>query len=145
MSPDEPPRLERQLDRSGRRPRGAAGIPAAGGYGSGGNSCGHGDAGSPQNIVILIRINSPGDNGPIEQTNTAVAASNAGNVSATTQGGSGNASAEGTATGASPDTRAAIGPPAHQDATPAAALPRMSVALLAPAAPRAAIARSPHR
>ena len=94
----------------------------------------------PQNIVILIRINSPGDNGPIEQTNTAVAASNAGNVSATTQGGSGNASADGTATGASPDPRAAIGPPAQQDATPAAALPRMSVALLAPAAPRAAIA-----
>jgi hypothetical protein len=94
----------------------------------------------PQNIVILIRINSPGDNGPIEQTNTAVAVSNAGNVSATTQGESGNASADGTATGASPDPRAAIGPPAQQDATPAAALPRRSVALLAPAAPRGAIA-----
>lgn len=94
----------------------------------------------PQNIVIVIRINSPGDNGPIQQTNTAVAASNAGNVSATTQGGSGNASAEGTATGAGPDPRGAIGPPAQQDATPAAALPRMSVALLAPAAPRGAIA-----
>jgi hypothetical protein len=95
----------------------------------------------PQNIVILIRINSPGDNGPIEQTNTAVAASNVGNVSATTQGESGNASADGMATtGASPDPRAAIGPPAQQDATPAAALPRMSVALLAPAAPRGAIA-----
>jgi hypothetical protein len=95
----------------------------------------------PQNIVILIRINSPGDNGPIDQTNTAVAASNVGNVSATTQGESGSAGADGTATtGASPDPRAAIGPPAQQDATPAAALPRMSVALLAPAAPRGAIA-----
>jgi hypothetical protein len=94
----------------------------------------------PQNIVILIRINSPGDNGPIEQTNTAAAASSAGNVSATRQGGSGNGGADGIATGASPDTRAAIGPPAQQDATPAAALPRMSVALLAPAAPRGAIA-----
>jgi hypothetical protein len=94
----------------------------------------------PQNIVILIRINSPGDNGPIDQSNTAVAASNAGNVSATTQGESGNASADGRATtGASPDRRAAIGPPAQQDATPAAALPRMSVALLAPAAPRGPI------
>ena len=96
--------------------------------------------GQPQNIVILIRINSPGDNGPIQQTNTAVAASNAGNVSATTQGESGNAGADGAATGAGPDPRAAIGPPAQQDANPAAALPRMSVALLAPAAPRGAIA-----
>jgi hypothetical protein len=94
----------------------------------------------PQNIVIVIRINSPGDNGPIQQTNTAVAASNTGNVSATTQGGSGNASADGTATGAGPDPRGEIGPPAQQNATPAAALPRMSVALLAPAAPRGAIA-----
>ncbi len=94
----------------------------------------------PQNIVILIRINSPGDNGPIEQTNTAAAASNAGNVSATRQGGSGNEGADGSAIGASPDTRAAIGPPAQQDATPAASLPRMSVALPAPAAPRGAIA-----
>jgi len=94
----------------------------------------------PQNIVILIRINSPGDNGPIEQTNTAAAASNAGNVSATSQGESRNRGAVGTATGAGPDTRAAIGPPAQQDATPAAALPRMSVALPAPAAPRGAIA-----
>jgi hypothetical protein len=94
----------------------------------------------PQNIVILIRINSPGDNGPIEQTNTAAAASNAGNASATTQGESGNGGAVGTATDAAPDARAAIGPPAQQDATPAAALPRMSVALPAPAAPRGAIA-----
>jgi hypothetical protein len=94
----------------------------------------------PQNIVIVIRINSPGDNGPIEQTNTAAAASNAGNVSAISQGDSGNGGAVGTATGAGPDPRAAIGPPAQQDATPAAALPRMSVALLAPAAPRGAIA-----
>ena len=94
----------------------------------------------PQNIVIVIRINSPGDNGPIEQTNTAAAASNAGNVSATRQGESGNGSAVGTATGASPDTRAAIGPPAQQDATTAAALPRMSVALPAPAASRGTIA-----
>ena len=90
--------------------------------------------------MILIRINSPGDNGPIEQTNTAVAASNAGNVSATTQGESGNAGADETATGAGSDPRPAIGPPAQQDATPAAPLPRMSVALLAPAAPRGAIA-----
>jgi hypothetical protein len=94
----------------------------------------------PQNIVIVIRINSPGDNGPIEQTNTAVAVSNAGNVSLTRQAVSGIGSADGTATGAGPDTRAAIGPPAQQAATPAGTLPRMSVGLLRPVAPRRAIA-----
>jgi hypothetical protein len=98
----------------------------------------------PQNIVILIRINSPGDNGPIDQTNTAAAASTAGNVSAISQGESGNGGAVETATGAGPDARAAIGPPAQQDATPAAALPRMSVALPAPAVPSGAIANG-HR
>ena len=96
----------------------------------------------PQNVVIIIRINSPGDNGPIEQTNTAVAVSNAGNASVTTQGGSGIGLVDGTAAGASPDPRAATGPPATQAAAsaPAEALPRMSVALPAPAAPRTAVA-----
>jgi hypothetical protein len=94
----------------------------------------------PQNIVIVIRINSPGDNGPIEQTNTAAAVSNAGNVSLIRQGESGIGSADETATGNSPDPRAAIGPPAQQAATPTGALPRMSVALSTPVAPRTAIA-----
>jgi hypothetical protein len=97
----------------------------------------------PQNIVILIRINSPGDNGPISQTNTTVAVSNAGNVSVTSQGGTGSGAADDTTTGATPDPQAAIGPPAQQESpavAAAGALPRMSVALLAPAAPRTAIA-----
>ena len=96
----------------------------------------------PQNIVIIVRINSPGDNGPIEQTNTAVAVSNAGNASVTTQGGSGSGGAEGMPTGASPDPRAPTGPPATQAtaSAPAEALPRMSVALPAPAAPRTSVA-----
>jgi hypothetical protein len=91
----------------------------------------------PENIIILIRINSPGDNGAIEQTNTTVAVSNAGNVSVTRQGvGSGNGGAAGgTATGASPDPQAPIGPPAQQGE-----LPRMSVALLTPTAPKTAFA-----
>jgi hypothetical protein len=91
----------------------------------------------PENIIIVIRINSPGDNGAIEQTNTTVAVSNAGNVSVTRQGGgSGNGGAAGgTATGASPDPQAPIGPPAQQGE-----LPRMSVALLAPTAPKTAFA-----
>ncbi len=98
----------------------------------------------PQNIVILIRINSPGDNGPIDQSNTTVAVSNAGNVSATSQGGTGSGAADETTTGASPDPRPAIGPPAQQAATPAGTLPRTSVAPLAPTAPKTAIA-SGHR
>jgi hypothetical protein len=84
----------------------------------------------PQNIVIVIRINSPGDNGPIEQTNIAVAVSNAGNVSVTRQGGA--------ATGPSPDPRAAIGPPAQQASFPE--VPRTAVAVREPAAPRKAVA-----
>jgi hypothetical protein len=91
----------------------------------------------PQNIVIVIRINSPGDSGPIEQTNIAVAVSNAGNVSVSRQGGGG---ADGAAAGASPDPRAAIGPPAQQASTPAGEVPRMAVAVRAPAATRKAIA-----
>jgi hypothetical protein len=97
----------------------------------------------PQNIVIQIRINSPGDNGPINQSNTTVAVSNAGNASATRQGGTGNGDADETTTGASPDPRAAIGPPAQQE-SPAAistgALPQTSVAPLEPTAPKTAIA-----
>jgi hypothetical protein len=96
--------------------------------------------GQPQNIVIIIRINSPGDNGPINQTNTAGAVSNAGNLSVIRQGESGIGSADGTAPDASPDPRAAIGPPAQQAATPTGALPRMSVALPEPVAPRKAVA-----
>ena len=42
-----------------------------------------------QNIVVVVRINSPGDNGSISQSNVDVAVSNAGNASTTTQGGSG--------------------------------------------------------
>ena len=94
----------------------------------------------PQNIVILIRINSPGDNGSIDQTNLAVSVSTAGNVSVTRQDGSGYGGADETAAGSSPDPRAVIGPPAQQAASPAGALPRMMVARRAPAARRLAMA-----
>jgi uncharacterized protein (UPF0333 family) len=46
-----------------------------------------------QNIVISIRINSPGDNGSIGQSNTATANGSAGNTAATNQG-SGAASSQ---------------------------------------------------
>jgi hypothetical protein len=38
------------------------------------------------NLVVVIRINSPGRNGPISQTNAAAGSSNASNTSATSQG-----------------------------------------------------------
>jgi hypothetical protein len=49
------------------------------------------------NLVVTVRINSPGDNGPVSQTNAAVGASNAQNRSDTTQGGQSKASAPSTA------------------------------------------------
>jgi hypothetical protein len=48
-----------------------------------------------QNVIVVVRINSPGDNGSISQSNIDVAVSNAGNESSTAQGGSsGTESAE---------------------------------------------------
>ena len=41
----------------------------------------------PTNVVVSIRIDSPGDNGPISQTNDAVGAANGTNHASTTQGG----------------------------------------------------------
>jgi hypothetical protein len=41
---------------------------------------------APQNVVIVIRVNSPGANGPIVQGNTAGAAASAANASETEQG-----------------------------------------------------------
>jgi hypothetical protein len=40
-----------------------------------------------QNVIVVVRINSPGDNGSISQANVDVAVSNAGNASTTAQGG----------------------------------------------------------
>jgi hypothetical protein len=91
------------------------------------------------NFVISIRINSPGNNGPITQTNTAIAGSNAANTSATNQGapvgGAANAAGNGAPTGSSDssagDPPLAIGPPAQQQqpeapaATPAATPSRL--------------------
>ena len=38
------------------------------------------------NLVVTVRINSPGNNGPVSQTNAALGSSNAENTSGTTQG-----------------------------------------------------------
>jgi hypothetical protein len=64
------------------------------------------------NVVISIRINSPGNNGPISQSNVAAAVSNAANTSGIAQGGSqGPAESAGSATGSDP--RPPVGPPAQ--------------------------------
>jgi hypothetical protein len=41
----------------------------------------------PTNVVVSIRIDSPGDNGPISQTNVAVGSANGANDASTSQGG----------------------------------------------------------
>jgi hypothetical protein len=43
----------------------------------------------PVNLVVIVRVNSPGNNGPITQNNVAAAPSAAANSAATTQGGGG--------------------------------------------------------
>ena len=43
----------------------------------------------PVNLVVIVRVNSPGNNGPITQNNVAAAPSVAANNAATTQGGGG--------------------------------------------------------
>jgi hypothetical protein len=65
------------------------------------------------NLVISIRINSPGNNGPISQTNTAIAISNAGNTSATDQDVAAGAP-DGPGGSSAGDPPVAIGPPAQQ-------------------------------
>jgi len=48
----------------------------------------------PRNIVISIRINSPGDDGPVNQANTAVADAGSANASNTTQGANGGSAGD---------------------------------------------------
>jgi hypothetical protein len=83
------------------------------------------------NLVISIRINSPGNNGPISQTNTAIAISNAANTSATNQDVAAGAP-DGPGGSSAGDPPVAIGPPAQQQeqsqapgSTPAASQSRL--------------------
>jgi hypothetical protein len=50
------------------------------------DSSANADQNGAQNIVVSIRVNSPGDNGAVTQQNINVAVSSSGNVSVTTQG-----------------------------------------------------------
>lgn len=83
-----------------------ANIVVAGASGANAASTGQGSGGSGQNasteqqaaanttvtqdnagnLVVVVRINSPGNNGPVSQTNAAAGTSNAQNTSSTTQG-----------------------------------------------------------
>jgi hypothetical protein len=70
------------------------GSPAAGGATPGQNAATGQEAGATAtasqdgagNLVVIVRINSPGNNGAISQTNAAGAGANAANTSATSQG-----------------------------------------------------------
>ena len=82
-----------------------------------------------QNIVIQIRINSPGDNCPINQSNSAIAGAGAVNASQTSQGAGGSAApttedGSTTAAGAPNDGASGAAPPAAAPAeTPASETP----------------------
>ena len=52
----------------------------------------------PTNVVIEIRIDSPGDNGPISQTNVAIGAANGTNDAATSQDGTSGGAGQGAST-----------------------------------------------
>jgi hypothetical protein len=94
-----------------------------------------------QNIVIQIRINSPGDNGPINQSNIANAGAGAVNASQTSQG-SGAGAAVPAQDGSAPDTgspASGAAPPATPAEPPASAPPaelRQAYSTTAPARPR---------
>jgi hypothetical protein len=47
---------------------------------------GQGNQAQPRNVVVSIRVNSPGNNGPVSQANVAVVGVDAGNASLTSQG-----------------------------------------------------------
>jgi hypothetical protein len=101
-----------------------------------------------QNIVIQIRINSPGDNGPINQSNIANAGAGAVNASETSQGNASGAAAPTSEDQSAPDGASGAAPPVqtHPPAQPPAsgapADPRQAYATNAPARPRAFAARA---
>jgi hypothetical protein len=84
------------------------------------------------NLVVVVRINSPGDNGPISQTNATVATSGAQNTSETTQG----EPAAPSAASAGPKEKAAGAPPRTSRRRPhRAAAPRRQGAVATAPAP----------
>ena len=88
------------------------------------------------NLVVTVRINSPGDNGPVSQTNAAVGNSNAQNTSETSQGAQGPAHVQSKA----PRKKAAGGKSSHPSRRPA---PRQSLAAATAPAAASPVAQAP--
>ena len=87
------------------------------------------------NLVVTVRINSPGNDGPVSQTNAAAGSSNAQNSSQTSQGGQSEAPAQSLApakAAGGPSKHAVHRKPQHRSASHAAAAP-VSVTPVAPA------------
>ena len=101
------------------------------------------------NLVVVVRVNSPGNNGPISQTNAAVSGANAANTSTTNQG-QPTAAAESAAPAPAaprPSRRRAPDPPPKQPAA-APSAPRSAAPAAAPVvrheAPAATAVARPH-
>ncbi len=101
-----------------------------------------------QNIVIQIRINSPGDNGAINQSNIANAGAGAVNASETSQGNASGAAAPTSEDQSAPDGASGAAPPVQTDPPaqpPVSGVsvdPRQAYATKATARPRAFAARA---
>jgi hypothetical protein len=98
-----------------------------------------------QNIVVVVRVNSPGDSGPISQENTTVAVSDAGNDSTTNQ--RAGSSGEAAPPAARPEARSAGGSvpaPASRRRAPAPATRGSAQHATAPAASSATVAPTAH-
>ena len=81
-----------------------------------------------QNVIVVVRINSPGDNGSISQSNVDVAVSGAGNESSTAQGGSSGTESAATRPVAEPKRQQ----PARESARAAKRRPARDPASVAP-------------
>jgi multisubunit Na+/H+ antiporter MnhC subunit len=90
------------------------------------------------NLVVTVRINSPGNNGPVSQTNAAVGNSNAKNTSETSQGAQGPAPVSRKA----PRKKAAGGTSSHASHAPA---PRQNLAAATAPATASPVAPAPAR
>jgi hypothetical protein len=73
---------------SGTTQSGADGQPQQAATGQDATATGQGSQSHPINLVVSVRINSPGKDGPVSQANVVVVGVDAGNASNTTQSGS---------------------------------------------------------
>jgi len=97
----------------------------------------------PRNIVISIRINSPGDDGPVNQANTAVADAGSANASNTTQGANGGSAGDLGADATQQSAGSADSPASPAARVALAAHPRARPKLNSERRPAPAAARAP--